>query len=74
MYSIPCRISLLFLSAAAGTRAARYTLYIGRIKEKSGEWNSMLLFTIPSPYLLVDSEVQLSSPTTTNANKCFPNN
>jgi hypothetical protein len=33
----------------------------------------MLELTVTSPYFIVDSEDQLSTPTTTNVDKCFPN-
>jgi hypothetical protein len=33
----------------------------------------MLELTITSPYLIVDSEDQLSTPTTTNDDECFSN-
>jgi hypothetical protein len=35
-------------------------------------WDLMLELTINSPYLIVDSKIQLSTPTTTSADKCFP--
>jgi hypothetical protein len=39
-------------------------------KEKHRVWELQL--TITSHYLIVDSEVQLSAPTMTNVNECFP--
>ncbi len=42
--------------------------------EKRGVWDPMLELTITSTFLIVDSEVQLSTTaTTTNADECFPN-
>jgi restriction endonuclease len=42
-------------------------------KEKRGVRDPILELTMTSPYLIVDSEVQLSTPTTTNAKECYPN-
>ncbi len=35
-------------------------------------WDPMLELAINSPYVIVDSETQLSTPTTANADECFP--
>jgi len=42
-------------------------------KEKRGVWDPMLELIITSPYLIVDSEVQLSNPKTTNVSQLFKN-
>ncbi len=42
-------------------------------KEKPGIWDSMLELITTSPYIIVDSEVQLTTRTTMNAEKCFAN-
>ncbi len=41
-------------------------------KRETLEWDPMLELTLASPYLIVDSKVQPSTPTTTNADECFP--
>jgi hypothetical protein len=39
----------------------------GRIQRETWVWDPMLELTITRTYLIVDSEVQLSTPTMTNA-------
>ncbi len=49
-------------------------MYAGAVfKEKRGVWDPMPELTITSPYLIVDSEVQLSALTTMNVHECFFN-
>jgi hypothetical protein len=43
---------------------------VSLFKEKRGIWEMTITSTYPD---IVDSEVQLSTPTTTNADKFFPN-
>jgi hypothetical protein len=42
-------------------------------KEKRKIWYPMLELTIASPYLIDESEVQLSVARPINADECFPN-
>ncbi len=53
-------------------RSGTYSRAEAKFKEKLGEWDPMLELTLTSPYLIVDSAVQLPTPKTTNADECFP--
>jgi hypothetical protein len=44
-------------------------LYRGRIQKEPWVWDPMVELTISSPYLKVDFEIQLSIPTTKNADE-----
>jgi hypothetical protein len=67
--------SLKFKNSSSGLidwkDAMAYTNPEAVFKEKRGIGDPMLQLTITSPYLIVDSEVQLSIPTTTNSGECF---